>query len=395
MTVVAFVVAAAITVFAAALRFGGASLVRTPRADALHDAAEDVAGADAVARLLEDRAAIQPSLGLVHAALLVAAAVPAAWAMTTVASGWTLLALLAGLGVALVLLAESLPRSFGRARPRVPAYRLARILEPAVRIGERANDLIEVEDDEESDSTSEEDDDDPYDAEEIQLISSVLEFTDAIVREVMVPRIDMITVSATDDTDEALDVVIEEGRSRVPVVGGSLDDIAGVLYARDLLSLMDEGSEPVPVTAIMRPAHFVPETQRVSDLLRELQGSKVHLAIVVDEFGGTAGLVTIEDLVEEIVGEIVDEFDVEEPMVTPLAGGSFLVDARMHVEDFAAILGAELPADEWDTMGGLVLGLAGRVPEEGERFTHDALVFTAERVQGRRVARVRVEPAVS
>jgi CBS domain containing-hemolysin-like protein len=391
-TVLALAVSVVLASFAAALRFGGASLVRTPRADALHDAAEGIRGADRVARLLEDRPAIQPSLGLVHAAALVAASIPAAWALTALASGWVLLGVLIGLGIVLVLLGDSLPRSFGRARPRKPAYRLARLLETAVRVGDRANDLIEIDDDEETDESSEESDEDPYDAEEIQLISSVLEFTDAIVREVMVPRTDMVTVSASDDSEVALDVVIDTGKSRVPVTGASLDDIVGVLYARDLLSLMDEGSPVRAIGDMMRPAHFVPETQRVSDLLRELQGSKVHMAIVVDEFGGTAGLVTIEDLVEEIVGEIVDEFDVEEPMVTPLPGGSFVVDARMHVEDFAAVLGRELPTDEWDTMGGLVLGIAGRVPREGEQFPFGELVFTAMQVQGRRVARIRVEP---
>ena len=391
MTTVALIISLIVTAFAAALRFGGASLVRTPRADALHDAAEGHKGADRVARLLEDRAAIQPSIGLVHAAALVTAAIPAAWAVSALLSGWALLGMLICLGVVLVLVGDSLPRSFGRNRPRAPAYRLARILEAAVDIGDRANDLIEV-DDEESDESSEESDEDPYDAEEIQLITSVLEFTDAIVREVMVPRTDMVTMADGEDTDRALDVVIETGKSRVPVIGDSLDDIVGVLYARDLLTLMDTGSEVRPVTEIMRTAHFVPETQRVSDLLRELQSGKVHLAIVVDEFGGTAGLVTIEDLIEEIVGEIVDEYDVEEPMVTPLPGGSFLVDARMHVEDFGDILGRELPTDEWDTMGGLVLGLAGRVPREGEQFSFEGLTFVADRVQGRRVSRVRVEP---
>ncbi|HSG79534.1 MAG TPA: CBS domain-containing protein, partial [Acidimicrobiia bacterium] len=351
MTVVALAVSLVLASFAAALRFGGASLVRTPRADALHDAAEGERGAERVARLLEDRPAIQPSLGLIHAAALVAAAIPAAWALTALASGWVLLGGMVGLGIVLVLACDSLPRSFGRARPRRPAYRLARLLETAVRIGDRANDLIEIDDDEETGESSEESDEDPYDAEEIQLISSVLEFTDAIVREVMVPRTDMVTVTAADDSEAALDIVIDTGKSRVPVTGESLDDIVGVLYARDLLSLMDEGSPVRSVGDMMRRAHFVPETQRVSDLLRELQGTKVHMAIVVDEFGGTAGLVTIEDLVEEIVGEIVDEFDVEEPMVTPLPGGSFVVDARMHVEDFAAVLGRELPTDEWDTMG--------------------------------------------
>jgi len=140
----------------------------------------------------------------------------------------------------------------------------------------------------------------------------------------------------------------------------------------------------------MRRVHFVPETKRVSELLRELQASKVHLAVVVDEFGSTAGLVSIEDLLEEIVGEIVDEYDVEEPMVETIGDGEYLVDARMAVDDLGALVGREVPDDDWDTVGGLVLGLAGRVPEQGESFTIDRLVLTADRVQGRRVARVRV-----
>jgi putative hemolysin len=206
----------------------------------------------------------------------------------------------------------------------------------------------------------------------------------------MVPRADMVTVSSSDDTDRALDVVIAEGRSRVPVVGESIDEIVGVLYARDLLNLMDAGQGPQPVTAIMRAPHFVPETERVHDLLRELQREKVHLAIVVDEFGSTVGLVTIEDLIEEIVGEIVDEHDVEEPMITPVAGGGYLVNARLPVGDLGDLIGAELPEGEWDTVGGLLLGLAGQVPQVGEPFEVNGLVLAAEQVQGRRISRVRV-----
>jgi len=162
------------------------------------------------------------------------------------------------------------------------------------------------------------------------------------------------------------------------------------LYARDLLTLFDSGEGPRPVTRLMRPVHFVPETKRVSELLRELQASKVHLAVVVDEFGGTAGLVSIEDLLEEIVGEIIDEYDVEQPMVEMLGEGEYLVDARMAVGDLGELLGAEFPDDDWDTVGGLVLGLAGRVPEQGESFELGNLLLVADRVQGRRVARVRV-----
>jgi CBS domain containing-hemolysin-like protein len=369
---------------AAALRFGGASLLRTHRADALHDAADGDAGAARVAQLLEEPVNVQPSLGIVHAALLVAGAIPATWAITARVSGWALLASLFGLGILLVLVGDTLPRAFGRSLPRRPAYRLSSLLSLAVGAGRRAVDLIYDEDEEEQPE------DDAQDSQEIELISSVLEFTDAIVREVMVPRTDMVTVPASTGSDEALDLVLASGKSRIPVTGDDLDDVVGVLYARDLLLLLDAGEGPLPVTKLMRPVHFVPETKRVSELLRELQASKVHLAVVVDEFGGTAGLVTIEDLLEEIVGEIVDEYDVEEPMVSALDDGSFLVDARLSVDDLAELLACTLPDEGWDTVGGLVLGLAGRVPEEGESFELEGMVITADRVQGRRVARVRV-----
>ena len=383
---VAAAVAAATTLIAALIRFGGASLVRTPRADALHDAADEVPGAARVASLLEDRAAIQPALGVVHAALLVVAAISAAWAITNAVSGPGLAGALIGLGVLLVLAGDTIPRSLGRNRPRFPAYRFSRLLERSVRFGERAADMIVEYDDEEA----EEERSDPVDDEEILLISSVLEFTDAIVREVMVPRTDMVAIPASADTNDALDKVIESGISRVPVTGDDLDDVVGVLYARDLLGLARSGEGPVPVTKLMRPATFVPETKRVSELFRELQTEGVHLAIVVDEFGGTAGLVTMEDLIEEIVGEIVDEYDVEEPMVESVGEGEFLVDARLSVDDLSQLLGRTLPDEDWDTVGGLVLGLAGRVPVEGESFELGSVVMTAERVQGRRVSRVRV-----
>jgi CBS domain containing-hemolysin-like protein len=258
------------------------------------------------------------------------------------------------------------------------------LLSPLVGLGQKATDLID-DDDEDGDDAQ-----DPDDVEEIELISQVLEFTDAIVREVMVPRTDMVTVSASDDTDTALDVVIECGRSRVPVTGDDLDDIVGVLYARDLLTLFDTGGDARPVSKIMREAAFVPEMKNVSELFRELQAKKVHLAIVVDEFGGTAGLVSMEDLIEEIVGEIVDEYDEEEALVVTVGEHEYLVDGRLPVDDLEDLVGHELPDEDWDTVGGLVLGLAGRVPAEGETFHVDRTSFTAERVQGRRVARVRV-----
>ena len=384
MTILALVLAGLLTLVAAALRFGGASLVRTPRAEALRDAAEGRRGAARAAALLEDRLTLQPALGVVHAVLVVAAAIPAAWAVSAWLSGWALAGCLAGTGLVLVLAVDILPRSMGRVRPRFPAYYLSGLLAVAVRVGEQATDLLQEDEEEENAGTEAEE------AEEIKLITSVLEFGDAVVREVMVPRADMVTVSARDDTDHALDVVIAHGRSRMPVTGESRDEIVGVLYARDLLALMDSGKGSQPVTSIMRPAYFVPETQRVHDLLRELQREKVHLAVVVDEFGSTVGLVTIEDLIEEIVGEIVDEHDVEEPMITPVAGGGYLVNARLPVDDLADLTGVRLPEGDWDTVGGLLLGLAGQVPHVGEPFEVEGLVLAAERVQGRRVSRVRV-----
>ncbi|HSM01766.1 MAG TPA: hemolysin family protein [Acidimicrobiia bacterium] len=368
---------------AAALRFGGASLLRTHRADALHDAADGDEGAARVAELLEEPISVQPSLGIVHAALLVAGAIPATWAIAARLSGWALLVSLFGLGVLIVLAGDTMPRAFGRSLPRRPAYRLSSLLTMAVGFGRRAVDFIYDEDEED------EPEEDDQDSQEIELISSVLEFTDAIVREVMVPRTDMVTVAAPTITDDALDLVLASGKSRIPVTGDDLDDVVGVLYARDLLVLFDAGEGPLPVTKLMRPAHFVPETKRVSELLSELQASKVHLAVVVDEFGGTAGLVTIEDLLEEIVGEIVDEYDVEEPMVITLDDGSFLIDARLSVDDLGELFHRTLPDEGWDTVGGLMLGLAGRVPEEGESFELEGLRLTADRVQGRRVARIR------
>jgi len=382
-TGLALTLAAVLMLAAAVLRLGGASLVRTPRADAIHDAAEGVRGAGRVADLLEDRASLQPSLGVVHAALLVTAAIPASWALSALASGWVLVGGLIGLGVLVVMVGDFLPRAWGRARPGGPAYRFSRLLMVAVRLGERATDLIQ-EDEEQPEEES------AQDEEEKELISQVLEFTEVIVREIMVPRTDMVMLASTTDTDEALDVVIAEGRSRVPISGEDADDIVGVLYAKDLLQLMDSGAGTQPVTGLMRAPHFVPESKRVSELLRELQRGEVHLAIVVDEFGSTAGLVTIEDILEELVGEIVDEYDVEEPMIVTIADDEYLIDARLPVDDLADLVGIELPDEDWDTVGGLLLGLAGRVPREGESFEYDRIVLVADRVQGRRISHVRV-----
>ena len=387
----AWVFSAVVLALAAALRAAAASLVRTPRADALHDAAEGDRRAGAVASLLEDRPRIQPATSVVHSTLLVTAALPAAWALSLQLEGWQLVVGLVLVAGAIVLIGDLMPRNLGREHPRLIAYRLSPLLRLAISVGDKAADLINDDDDDESHRDENGNGDhDESDREEIELISSVLEFTDTIVREVMVPRTDMVTLSSSLSSEEALDLVIEHGFSRIPITGDGIDDVVGFVYAKDLLELMDKRSSPKPVMEIKRNAHHVPETKPVAELLREMQSSQVHMAIVVDEFGGTAGLVTIEDLLEELVGEIVDEYDTEAPMVEELGDDEYLVDARMSVDDLNELLGASLPDDEWDTVGGLVLGLAGRVPVVGERFELDGAEFTPERVQGRRVEQVRV-----
>ena len=226
--------------------------------------------------------------------------------------------------------------------------------------------------------------------EERALIHSIIEFGDTVVREVMVPRPDMVSVGGGDRVEDVIEVAMAAGYSRMPVYDQGIDDIAGVVFTKDLMRAEREGKPEVEVRNLVREAHFVPETKRVSELLREMQNHKFHMAIVVDEYGGTAGLVTLEDLIEELVGEIVDEFDVEEPLIEPLPNGDFRVNARMAIDEVNDLLHAALPSGDWDTVGGLIFNLLGHVPTEGETVDADGHRLVAEKVQGRRIGRVRI-----
>jgi CBS domain containing-hemolysin-like protein len=233
------------------------------------------------------------------------------------------------------------------------------------------------------------------DAEERELIVNTIEFGDTIVREVMVPRPDMVTVSMEFRVADVMEVAILNGLSRLPVTGEGIDDIIGVAYAKDLMRAERDGQEDRLVTELLRPGHFVPETKRVASLLREMQAEQYHLAIVVDEYGGTAGLVTLEDLIEELVGEIVDEYDVEDPQLERLPSGEVRVNAKLNIDDLGELLGLDLPEGDWDSVGGLLIGLLGHVPAEGESVDIDGYRVKAERVSGRRISRVlihRTEP---
>ncbi|MDQ1443548.1 MAG: magnesium and cobalt exporter, family, partial [Acidimicrobiaceae bacterium] len=183
----------------------------------------------------------------------------------------------------------------------------------------------------------------------------------------------------------------EAGYSRLPAYGEGPDDIRGLVYLKDIIRRVRENGAHGPLRDLVRPAVFVPEQKRVAELLREMQKDKFHMAIVVDEYGGTAGLVTLEDLIEELVGEIVDEFDVEEAQIERLPGGIYRVNARMPIDEVNDLLHANLPTGDWDTIGGLLFSLLGHVPAEGEAAEVDGHRLAAEKVQGRRIGRVRIE----
>ncbi len=227
---------------------------------------------------------------------------------------------------------------------------------------------------------------------ERSFIHSIIDFGDTVAREVMTPRPDMVTVDADVTVRDALESALAAGYSRIPVEQDGIDDIIGITYTKDLVRAERVGKAGQPVRDSMRPAKFIPESKEVSDLLREMQEEKFHLAIVVDEYGGTAGLITLEDLLEELVGDIVDEFDVEEPTVERCEDGSVLVSALYSVDDADELLGAELPRGTWDTVGGLMLDLVGRVPDPGDTVEVDGFRLTAVDVRGRRIGRVRIEP---
>lgn len=385
MTVGVVAVAMVLLLFAFWLRTAGTAIGRVPRADALRDAADDVSGAAEVADLLDEREVISPAVGVVASALLIAGSVIATAVLVGEASGLGAVGIAIGIGTIAFLLGDLIPRQVGRLNERAIAYRSVRLLALAVTLGGWANELLpEIE---YEPGQSNEDHAEDTDEHERELIDSVLEFTETVVREVMTPRPDMITIAPNAPIDQLIEIATDEGYSRVPVVDG--DDVVGQVIVKDLLPILNEETRPSTVSEVMRPVEFVPETKLASSLLGEMQESHTHQVIVVDEYGDVVGLVTIEDLLEELVGEIADETDFERALVAP-EGEGWKVDARLAVHDLVKLTGVDLPAGEWDTVGGLVFGLAERVPEEDEVFTFDRLMVRVTKMQGRRVSEVNV-----
>lgn len=387
MTPFVLVLAVFLVLFAAWLRAAGTALSRIPRADALRDASDEVTGADTVAELLDKRENITPAVGVVASALLVAGSVVATAVLARDDAGGVSLLIALAVGLVAFLLGDLIPRRVGRDNPGRLAYRSHRILNWSVRIGGWANELLpEVENGLEE---VDEQDEDEAEEHERELIDSVLEFGETIIREIMTPRPDMVTVPIDGTIQQLIEISTSEGYSRLPVTSNG--DVVGMVIVKDLLRMLtNNGDQPETVGEVMRPVEFVPETKLAVALLAEMQESHTHQVIVVDEYGDVVGLVTIEDLLEELVGEIADETDPDEALIVA-QGDGWWVDARLAVADLCKVTGVEPPDDyEGDTVGGLVLGLAERVPEEGEEFLFENLALTVVRMQGRRVSEVVV-----
>ena len=234
-------------------------------------------------------------------------------------------------------------------------------------------------------------DDGVVEHEERELIESIIEFGDTVTREVMVPRPDIVTLDDSSTVTAALDLAIAHGFSRMPVLGdGGDDDVVGVAYTKDLMRAERNGEGDHLITEFLRSARFIPENKPVNRLMREMQAEKFHLALVADEYGALAGLITLEDCLEELVGEIVDEHDLDDTEVQRLPDGDYSVDGGMSISDLNDLLDLELPDDDWETVAGFLFGTLEHVPDTGESVTRDGWRFTATEVTGRRIRRVRV-----
>lgn len=226
--------------------------------------------------------------------------------------------------------------------------------------------------------------------EERELIESIIEFGDTVAREIMMPRPDMVIIPNAATVTAALDLAIANGYSRLPVFGPGDDDIIGLAYTKDLMRAERDDRGDLSVLDLVRPVRFIPENKPVSRLMREMQAGKFHLAIVADEYGDVVGLVTLEDCLEELVGEIVDEYDTEDPQLIHLPDGDIVVGGAVSIDELNDAVDGDLPSDDWDTVGGLVFNTLEHVPTPGEELEFEGWHFTVEAVEGRRIRRVRV-----
>ncbi|MCA9750714.1 MAG: HlyC/CorC family transporter [Gemmatimonadetes bacterium] len=309
-------------------------------------------------------------------------------------------------GFVLAVLARALPRTLVSAHPEKAAFHLVgmfRVVDtiflPLVwlvrRVLARVSD--EAEDDlvaaEEFKAVAVEDDEAPrLEEEKRELMHSIFEFGETTAKEIMVPRIDMVMADAETSRAEVLRLIAEHGHSRIPVYDGSVDKIIGVAHVRQLVQDGALAGGEATIREAVREVLFVPETKKIDELLKEFQAKKSHLAIVVDEYGGTSGMVTLEDVLEELVGEIEDEWDREEQLLEQLPNGTWRVAAKIDIDDLNDELNLQLPTENSDTLGGFIYELAGRVPSQGEVVDYQNLRFLIDRVHRQRIVRVRILP---
>src|SRR5205807_2765181 len=227
--------------------------------------------------------------------------------------------------------------------------------------------------------------------EETEMIHSIFEFADTTVREVMIPRIDMVTLESDATVNEAVDLALQGGFSRIPVYEESIDNIIGVLFTKDMLKQLREDHNSLPIRELVRPPYFVPESKKLDDLLHEIRQKRTHMAIVVDEYGSVAGLVTIEDLVEEIVGDIQDEYDREENLYEQVSQFEYIFNAKINLDEFNELMNTDLENEGYDTLGGFLLGQLDKIPVAGDTITFKNLTFTVLTTRGLRITKVRVE----
>jgi len=406
MTALLLVVAGILVLLAGVFAGAEAALSKVSRVAAEDYAREGRRGANRLRHILDDPARYLNLLTLLRVAaeLLATVLVTVAaldifdevWQATLVASSSMILISFIAIGVS--------PRTLGRQHPGPVALAAARVVYPLARVlGPLPRLLILVGNAltpgkgyREGPFATEAELRDLVDlAEENQLIEdrermmihSVFELGDTIVREVMVPRTDVVFIERSKTLRQAMSLALRSGFSRIPVIGEGFDDVLGVVYLKDLVRrtyVHRDGESVEKVDSIMRPAVFVPESKPVDELLREMQAQQTHVAIVVDEYGGTAGIVTIEDVLEEIVGEIADEYDVEAPLVDELDDGSLRVSTRLHLDELSELLDVELEDDDVDTVGGLLAKHLGRVPIPGAQVWLHGVELTAESAQGRR-----------
>jgi magnesium and cobalt transporter len=221
-----------------------------------------------------------------------------------------------------------------------------------------------------------------------EMIQGIFSFRDTIAREIMVPRTDAVFASAQTKVPDIVQLIIQSGHSRIPIYQESIDNVIGTVHAKDLLGHCD--LEDLDVREIVRPPYFIPETKKISEVLKDLRDNKSHLAVVIDEYGGTAGILTLEDLIEEIIGEVMDEYDAEERLIVEHDDGSILVNARLDVEELEDFLSVELPDGKFESVGGFVISLLGKVPSVNERLTYNDLEMVIEAANSRKIEKIRI-----